>query len=65
MEGKVSFSAVHTPSYDEFTTVTLTARLNQVGGGGASCIWGDFTVAEARAFAAEIERSCVIVENDK
>lgn len=64
-EGKVGFSATHTPSWDEFKTVTLTAGVSQVGGGGAVLLHAEVSVEEAYAYAAQIERACQIVEADQ
>lgn len=63
-EGNITFHVTHTPSWDEFKTVTLTAGVTQVGGGGSVLLTTAVSVARARAFAAQIEHACRIVEGD-
>lgn len=56
----IMFTAMPTPTYDPFTRVTVMAGINSTG----TFISADVTPADARAFAAEIIRSCEIVERE-
>lgn len=64
-EGQITFSAQHAPSYDTFEKVILTALTQQVGGDGHVRVEKRVSVADARAYAAEIEQACRIVEADQ
>lgn len=52
------FGATHTPSWDQFQTVTLFVYATGVR------VIAEVTPAEARAYAAEIIREAEIVEID-
>lgn len=64
-EGRITFAAQPTPTYDDFESVTITAGISQVGGRGNSMLTADVSVERARTFAAEILRSCEIVEAER
>lgn len=61
-EGKITFAAQPTPSWDDFKTVTITAGISQVGGQGSVLLHKELDPPAARAYAAEIVRACEIVE---
>lgn len=63
-EGKITFSAQPTPTWDQFETVTLIAGVSQVGGRGAVMLHTDVSLEDARKLANAILRSCEIVEAD-
>lgn len=56
----IRLAAIPTPTMEPLTTVTISGGL-----GGCFMFSKEMLVSDARAFAAEIEASCVIVENDR
>ncbi len=65
-EGTIKFGATHTPAHwdDKMDSVTLMCSVNQVGGRGSVMIHTEVSTESARAYAAEIIRSCEIVEKE-
>jgi hypothetical protein len=64
-ENNVTFSAMPTPTYDEFQTVSIWFGINASTGGSAITGHKEMSPDDARAFAAEITKACDIVEADK
>ncbi len=59
------FSAGHTPSYETFKTVTLSVTVRLPDLTGAVHVDEHVSVEDARAFAAQINSACDIVERDQ
>jgi hypothetical protein len=64
-ENNVTFSAMPTPTYDPFETVSIWFGINESAGNGAITGHKTLTTAAARTFASEIIKACEIVEKEQ
>lgn len=64
-ENNVTFSAMPTPTYDDFETVSIWFGISESAGNGAITGTKTLTTSEARDFAASIVKACDIVDKER
>lgn len=64
-EGRITFWAMPTPSWDPTDTVTVGAQIGQSDGAGSMRVTKELSLDEARAFAKRITDSIAAIETEQ